>query len=74
MSKLDSATGIILIGRNTVCEQDIANTGMPMIADIRYIRQCCGCGRRAWYVLYGCSGHFGVLLSLEWMISCPMGQ
>ena len=74
MSKLDSAAGIGIIGRNAVCEQDIADAGMPMIADIGNIRRGDGLRRRAWDFLYGSGVHAGALLSLEWMISCPMGQ
>lgn len=74
MSKLDSAASIIFIGRDAVGEQDIADAGMAMIADIGDIWCGSNCRRRAWNILCGCSDHAGVLLSLEWMISCPMGQ
>lgn len=74
MSKLDSAAGIVFIGRNAVGEQDIADTGVPVIADIGNIRRGDGFRCRAWDFLYGSGVHAGALLSLEWMISCPMGQ
>lgn len=74
MPKLHSSAGIVLIGCHAVREKDIADTGVPVITDIGNVRRSCGCWRRAWDFLYGSSGHAGVLLSLEWMISCPMGQ
>ena len=74
MPELDSAAGIVFVGGHAVGEQDIADTGVPVITDIGNVRRGVGCRRRAWNVLYGSSGHAGVLLSLEWMISCPIGQ